>query len=111
MTPKDTDVIFSTNTYMNDFINAMERNRRGCGGKLIVRGESTSKPDSCKCFLTNDDNEGQLVKVMLDVCNDSISTKLHGRDVIFICEGFAYSWKSDSGETTETTEEHELHST
>ena len=40
-----------------------------------------------------------------------IAIKLHGREVIFICEEFAYSLKSDSGETTETTEVQELHST
>ena len=82
------------------------------GEELNVRRESTKKPDSWKCFLANDDNKRQLVKAMLDVCsNDSIATKLHGREVIFICEGFAYPLKSDSGETSETTEEQELHST
>ena len=50
----------------------------------------------------HDDNKRRIVKVMPDVwSNDSIATKLHGREVIFICEGFAYSLKSDSGETTE----------
>ena len=62
---------------------------------------------SLVCFLANDDNKRQIVKVMLDVwSNDSIATKLHGREVIFICEG--YLLKSDSGETTETTEVQEL---
>ena len=100
MIPKNADVIFSTNTYKKDSIKAMERKRRGCGEKLIVRGESTKKPDSWKCFLANDDNKRQIVKVMLDVwSNDSIVTKLHSREVIFICGRFAYSLKSDSGET------------
>ena len=67
MIPKDADVIFSTDTYKKDSIKAMERKRRGCGEKLIVRGESTKKPDSWKYFLANDDKKRQLVKVMLDV--------------------------------------------
>ena len=92
----------------------MEKKRRGREEKLIVRGESTKKPDSWKCFLANDDNKRQLVKVMLDVwSNDRIATKLHGigREEIFICEGFAYLLKSNSGETTEPTEVQQLHST
>ena len=61
-------------------------------------GRDKKKPDSWKCILANEDNKRQIVKFMLDVwSNDSIATKLHGREVIFICEGFEYSLKSDSG--------------
>ena len=49
---------------------------------------------------------------MLDVwSNNSIAPKLHGREVIFICEGFEYSLKFNSGETTETTEVQQLNLT
>ena len=105
-------MLYLVQTHKEDSIKAIERKMRGCGEKLVVRGESMKKPDSWKCFLANDDNKRQLVKVMLDEwSNDSIATKLHDREVIFICEGFAYSLKSDSGETTETTEGQELYST
>ena len=56
--------IFSTDTNKKDSIKAMERQRRVCGEKLIVRGESTKKPDSWKFFFANDDNKRQIVNEM-----------------------------------------------
>ena len=58
MIPKDADVIFSTDTYKKDSIKAIGRKGRGCGEKLIVRGESTKKPDRWKSVLANDDKKG-----------------------------------------------------
>ena len=42
--PKSSDIIFSTDMYRKHSIKALERERRGCSEKLIVRGELTKKP-------------------------------------------------------------------
>ncbi|KAH3785887.1 hypothetical protein DPMN_163982 [Dreissena polymorpha] len=43
MTQKKTDVIFITHMYKHGSVKAMERKRRGCGEKLLVKGDSTKK--------------------------------------------------------------------
>ena len=41
MCPQKVDVIFSTDSYRANSIKGMERTRRGCGERLLVRGENT----------------------------------------------------------------------
>ncbi len=43
MTPKKTDVIFSSDMYKQGSVNAMERKRCGCGEKHLVKGEKTGR--------------------------------------------------------------------
>ena len=43
--------IFSTDMYRDNSVKAMERRRRGCGEKLIIKGELTRKPIDWKVFL------------------------------------------------------------
>ena len=69
----------------------MERARRGCGEKLLVKAENTKKPTDWKSFLTNDENKKQLVQVLCKSWNnDSYAKNLEGRKVILICEGEDY---------------------
>ena len=56
-------VIFSTDMYQDCSVKGVERNRRGCGEKLIVRGEKTRRPKDWKDFLTNDENNAQLIRL------------------------------------------------
>ena len=58
-------VIFSTDMYHDCLVKGVERKRRGCGEKLIVRGEKTRRPKDWKDFLTNDENKEQLIRLLL----------------------------------------------
>ncbi len=112
MMPRNSDVLFSTDMYIENSIKSMERKRRGCGEKLIIKGDSTKKPKDWKLFLTNDDNKKQLVQIMCDVWgSDSNAPKVQDRDVIFICEGVAYKFSSADGKVTLKEEIFELRST
>ncbi|KAH3699852.1 hypothetical protein DPMN_074814 [Dreissena polymorpha] len=43
MTPKKTDVILSTDMYKLGSVKAIERKRRVCGEKLLVKGKTPNK--------------------------------------------------------------------
>ena len=58
-------VIFSTHMYQGCSVKGVERKRRGCGKKLIVRGEKTRRSKVWNDFLTNDENKEQLTRVLL----------------------------------------------
>jgi hypothetical protein len=81
----------------------MERKRRGCGEKLIVRSQSTKRPADWPTFLQNDENKVQFVKVMHQVwaTSTSIAKKLKEKemDVTLICEGTAHHLASGDGIT------------
>jgi len=97
-------VIFSTDMYKEDSVKAVERNRRGCGVKLILSGEKTKRPKDWKLFLANDENKTQFVQVLLTTCSSDASADiLNGHEVILICEGLAYQLTSD-GQTTKCQE-------
>ena len=44
MVVRKSDIIFSTDMYLENHIKSMERTRRGCSEKLIVTGGNTKKP-------------------------------------------------------------------
>ena len=109
---KNPDVIFSTDMYKDDSVKAMERKRRGCAEKLIIKGENTKKPADWKEFLTNDQNKKQFIEILLTVwSSDRFADKLKGRSVTLICEGRAYCLSSEDGKTTLKTEIRSLAST
>ena len=109
---KNPDVIFSTDMYKDDSVKAMERKRRGCAEKLIIKGENTKKPADWKKFLTNDQNKKQFIEILLTVwSSDRFADKLKGRSVTLICEGRAYCLSSEDGRTTLKTEIRSLAST
>ncbi len=75
---KTGDVVFSTDQYIPGSMKSMERRRRGCGKKLILKGEATKKPPDWKSSLSNDDNKVQFIKLMLKQWSgDQYSAKLH----------------------------------
>ena len=106
------DIIFSTDQYLPDSIKSLERQRRGCGEKLLLGGGSTKRPTEWKLFLSNDENKLQLVKLLLKLWSgNEYASKLRGRKVIVICEGVAHLLFSEDGLTTKQVEIHSLRST
>ena len=65
--PKNADFIFSTDMYHEHSIKSMERSRCSCGETLLSKGENTRKARDWKKFLSNADNKGQLISVLLKV--------------------------------------------
>ena len=101
MIGKAGDVIFSTDQYLPESVKSMERRRRGCGEKLLLKGEATKRPPDWKSFLSNDDNKVQFIKLLLKLWSgDQYAARLHRRRVVFICEGAAYLLTSADGRKT-----------
>jgi hypothetical protein len=99
------DAVFSTDSYKDNSVKSMERQRRGCSAKLIIKGQNTKKPPDWKSFLANDDNKTQFIQLLSKLwSNDDYATKLQGREVVLICEGSAYLLTSDDGCVTRKTE-------
>ena len=65
-------VIFSTDMYHDCSVKGVEKKRRGCGEKLIVRGEKTRRPKDWKDFLTNDENKEQLIRLLLSTSRSKL---------------------------------------
>ena len=65
--PKVSSVIFSTDTYHKGSIKAMERERRGIGEKLLIKGPNIKRPADWKNFLSNDENKVRLMSLLLEV--------------------------------------------
>lgn len=108
---KTGDVVFSTDQYLPGSVKSMERRRRGCGEKLILKGEATKKPQDWKLFLSNDENKIQFIRMLLRLWNsDQYASRCHGRKVILICEGKAYQLTSTDGQTTNAEELPQLES-
>ena len=85
MIPGTSDVIFSTDMYKKNSIKALERVRRGCGDKVLVKGPSMKRPMDWKNFLMNDENKEQFTELLLKVwLNDSFGEHLSSRKVILI---------------------------
>ena len=98
MTNKGSDVVFSTDMYLENSIKSMERSRRGTSAKLIIKGENTKRPADRKKFLTNDENKEQFIEVILKVwSSELIAPKLVNRKIIMICAGRAYPLNSEDG--------------
>lgn len=99
------DVVFSTDQYFPDSVKSMERRRRGCGEKLVLKGEATKKPADWKSFLANDENKIQLIRLLLKVWSShQYAPKLQGRQLIFICEEKAFLITSTDGKKTTKVE-------
>ena len=64
MVVRKSDVIFSTDMYLENSIKSMERKHRGCSEKLIVTGKNTKKPPDWKTFLANEENNKQLIELL-----------------------------------------------
>ena len=89
----------------------MARSRCSCGEKLLIKGENTRKPRDWKKFLSNTDNKGQLISILLKVWgSERLAYKLKNRHVICIREGDAFLLSSEEIKMTEITEIQELSS-
>ena len=112
MVPPQTDFVFSTDMYQECSVKSMERNRRGSGDQIILKGDSTKRPADWKVFLANEKNKVQFIKLLLDAWSkDSFAEKHKGRNVILICEGKAFKLTSVDGKKTDRQELHSLSST
>ena len=86
MMPKTADTMFSTDMYMPNSIKSMERERRGCSEKLIIKGVSTKKPRDWKQFLANNENKAQFINLLTKAWgHQSYASKLRDRKVILSC--------------------------
>jgi hypothetical protein len=112
MMPKNSDVVFSTDMYLENSIKSNERQRRGSSDKLIIKGDSTKRPADWKLFLANEENKQQFIQVMCNVwSSNAFASKMHNRNIIFICEERAFLFTSEDGNTTIQTEIDTLKST
>ena len=110
--PHAGDVVFSTDSYNPNFITSMERLRRGCGERLIIKGENTKRPVDWKAFLINDTNKQQFIKLLTRLWSqDSYAPKLQGRKVVIINDGSANLLTSHDGVKTVHTDIDEFKST
>ena len=82
MIPNNIDFVFSTDMYKENSIKSMERMRRGCGEKMLIKGEKTRKPSDWKTFLSNAENKKQLIALLLAVWgSDNFAQKLQSRHI------------------------------
>ena len=79
-------------------VKSLERKRRGCREKLILKGKKTKRPSDWKTFLTNSENKEQLIDLMYDVWSqDDFLSKIEGRDVVLIKQGAAFQMSKEKG--------------
>ena len=91
MVVRKSDIIFSTDMYLENSIKSMERKRRGCSEKLIVTGENMKKPPDWKTFLANEENKKQLIELLCRVWStDNFAPKLLGKNVITFLMGMPF---------------------
>ena len=89
------DVLVSTDIYSENSAKRIERQRRGCGEKLIVKGENTKKPTDWKCFLSNSENKEQLIELIHRVWSSvEFSSKMNDRKFIMVRNGEAFELSS-----------------
>ena len=80
MVVRKSDVVFSTDMYLETSVKSMERMSRGDSEKLILKGENTKKPADWKRFLSHDENKKQLIQMLCRVWEgDNYSAKLQGK--------------------------------
>ena len=98
MVVRKSDIIFSTDMYLENSIKSMERKRRGCSEKLIVTGENMKKPPDWMIFLANEENKKQLIELLCRVWStDNFAPKLLGKNVITVSDGHAFHITSYDG--------------
>jgi hypothetical protein len=105
MVVRKSDIIFSTDMYLENSIKSMERKRRGCSEKLIVTGENTITAPDWKIFLGNEENKKQLIELLCRVWStDNVAPKLLGKNVITVSDGHAFHITSYDGTSVCRTE-------
>ena len=76
---------------------ALERQRRGNGEKLILKGEAMRKPPDWKLFLPNDDKKIKFIRLLQRLWG---SDDYASRQILFISGGVAHMQTSSDGKTT-----------
>ncbi len=85
--PNATRVDFVTDTYQEQSIKNIERDRRGTSQEFLVRGPLTRAPREYKKFLCNSSNKKQLINLLLkEWKRDDYASRLKGRQLMFVCE-------------------------
>ena len=83
--PKDSDIIFSTDSYEEKSVKSMERMRRGTGDRFLIKGQNMKRPADWKGFLSNDENKEMFIDILLNVWSqDSLSDHMEGRKLCVI---------------------------
>ena len=96
--PKAKVVHFVTDTYRDDSIKQLERNRRGISQIFNIGGSKTKLPRDFKSFLMNGNNKRQLIRLLLDEwCNERYAGLFNGRQVFFVCEEQCMCLNSSDG--------------
>ena len=64
--PAEADTMFSTDSYVDRLHSpkSAERDRRGCGERLIVKGLNIHRPVDWKAFLTNDESKKSFIDLL-----------------------------------------------
>ena len=98
MVVRKSDIIFSTDMYLENSIKSMERKRGGCSDKRIVTGENTKKPPDWKTFFAYEENKTQLIELLCRVWStDNFYPKLIGKNVITVSDGHVFHITSYDG--------------
>jgi hypothetical protein len=112
MVARKSDIIFSTDMYLENSIKSMERKRRGCSEKLIVTGENTKKPPDWKTYIANEENKKQLIELFCRVWSTGdFAPKLLSKNVITVSDGHAFHITSYDGTSVCRTEIKSIEST
>ena len=62
----------------------------------MLKGDATKRSADWKSFLTNENNEVQFIRPLLKSwCSDKYTARLHGRRLVFICDGKAHLTSTD----------------
>ena len=78
-----TRVDFVTDTYREQSIKNIERNRRGTSQEFLVHGPLTRVPREFKTFLCNSSNKKQLISLILkEWKGDAYASRLKGRQLL-----------------------------
>ena len=98
--PEASFVHFVTDTYKENSIKQMERDRRGSSStfRITAEGTRTKLPKDFKSFLLNANNKRQLISFLLSEWQkDEYARQLHGKQLMFVCEDKCYSLTSKDG--------------
>jgi hypothetical protein len=109
--PKAKIVHFVTDTYREQTIKQLERNRRGSSTPYLISGPKTKLPRDFKTFLLNSSNKRQFICFLLrEWQTERYAQHLQGRQVFFVCEEECLCLESHNGRTVSVSAVQELFS-
>lgn len=109
--PYATRVDFVTDTYQEESIKNIERDRRGTSQEFLVRGPLTRDYHEFKEFLCNSSNKKQLITLILkEWKGDAYVSRLKGRQLMVVSGVMCWCLSSQDGRKTLTEEVPDLRS-